>query len=252
MKYINVVRLILIFILIVTGMLVYVFLYENSIRVPSERTYMLLVQGLLLGIFLLSVTGLIFLKTSTGNVNEMIDLEDGFSESEALILSNADRENKIIFKSGRLKVKDNQELNHQSLTDEQTVSDMEIYLHNFYNRYKNFYGDIQKIPVQAEDWQKHEIKRKLIEMGLHALSFARVCKLKKLHRIHDEPNVRLIIENITISELDPSSYRNYTDDPYKTEKRYHILRKIFQEMNLEHLDAIVETVYISPEFLKKP
>lgn len=250
MKYINLVRLILIFILVVTGMLIYVFLYEKSIRVPLERTYILLVQGLLSGIFLLSATCLFLIKTETGNENELTDLEQSSSENKSSNSFDSDQNKKFVFKPVRLKT--NQELNPESVTDEETVSDMEIYLHNFYNKYKNFYGDIQKIPVQPEDWQKHEIKRQLIEMGLHALSFARVCKLKKLHRIDDEPNVRLIIEDLTISELEHSSYRNYTDDPYKTEKRYHILRKIFQEMNLEHLDAIVETVYISPEFLKKP
>jgi hypothetical protein len=30
------------------------------------------------------------------------------------------------------------------------------------------------------------------------------------------------------------------------------LRKIFQEMDLDHLNVLTENVYISPEFLKKP
>ena len=137
-------------------------------------------------------------------------------------------------------------------SDAETLKAMESYLHHFYMCYKNFYGDIQKIPVAADEYQARNIRRQLVEMGLHALSFARAAKLKKLHRRNDEPNITLVNEHLQVDQLEPGSFRMYNEDPYQTEKRYHILRKIFQEMDLDHLNVLVEKVYISPEFLKKP
>ena len=208
--------------------------------------------GLLAGISFLAVIGFLIVKDEN-KIRHEADLheelpdppntKDIFADTQ-LISNSADLVEKTESAIQQLPVP-------EKMNDRETVEAIENYLKHFYDRYKGFYGEVQLIPVEASDIQAQNIRRQLVEMGIHALSFARAAKLSKLTRPNDEPNIRLILEQIDVGELPKSTYRMYTDDPYKTEKRYHILRRIFQEMDLDHLNVLIETVCISPEFLKK-
>lgn len=128
---------------------------------------------------------------------------------------------------------------------------VEKFLEGLYQKYKNFYGDIEGMAIDPKREESRLVKRRLVEMGLLSLSLARAWKLGKLNRPNDEPNIKIITNRYSIAELERRDYRLYSTDPYETEKRYHILRKVFQDLDLDQLDVCVENTYIDPEHLKK-
>lgn len=207
-----------------------------------------LTYGLLILPVLCSLAGLFFLKE-----NQLMDL-DPVTASSNLHQPRATQDVHAEKESDQPTGSEILENTVSGLEDNsgqiETRRAMQEYLAHFYQCYQNFYGDIQKMPADPSREQRQQIKRGLVEMGLHTLSFARAARLNKLHRKNDEPNIRLIVDHLSLRQLEKQTYRMYTDDPYQTEKRYHILRKVFQEMDLDHLNVLVETVYIGTEFIK--
>ena len=125
------------------------------------------------------------------------------------------------------------------------------YINNFITRYGDFYQKIEELSEFPKDEvSKQKIKQQLIEMGLHAHSFARAYSLNRLNRPQKEPNIMLIQENFTIKDLSENDYKVYSENPYETNKRYRFLRAILVEMNIGLLDgALLHDTYLPEKFL---
>lgn len=132
-----------------------------------------------------------------------------------------------------------------------TSETLHRYMTQFLARYDGFYRYIQEIPVRPDAAQKQQIRRNLVEMGLHAHSLARAYKFDPtLQSLADEPNVTLILNGETVPSLPPSAYRTFTDDPQLFDPRYQFLREVLREMDLGQLDNVLaQKVYIAPTYL---
>lgn len=139
-------------------------------------------------------------------------------------------------------------LRQVSTADQDTTR---LFLERFYERFGSFYSDIQQIEGHPDDGQKQQIRRRMVEMALHAYSFVRLSKLNRLHRPYDEPNLLLLLNQRMVGELENVRYRLFTTDAYQTEKRYRFLQKVLLEMDVGSLEAFLEDVYVPAEFLSK-
>jgi hypothetical protein len=130
-------------------------------------------------------------------------------------------------------------------------SNLDQYLIQFRARYGEFYRFLQDIPIQPDEAQKQQIRRWLVEMGLHAHSLARAHKFDPtLNSVAEEPNVTLVLTDQQIETLPPSAYRTFSDDPHVFDRRYQFLRQVLQDMNLGTLDgALAQKMYYTPTYL---
>lgn len=134
---------------------------------------------------------------------------------------------------------------------DQEVEAIRHYVRCFANRYGDFYQMLENLPEPITDEPtKKAIRRQLVEMALHAQSFMRASSLAKMQRPQGEPNLLLITNNWQVSQLDPQTYQLFTDDPYKTSKRYRLLQQILAEMHIGHLEgALLHDIYLTADYL---
>jgi hypothetical protein len=125
----------------------------------------------------------------------------------------------------------------------------QLYMDKFYEQYHDFYDNIQKLPNQPTEADKQQIKRKIVEMGLHAHTWMMVYKLQKMDRLQGEPNVALMMNDGKIEMVDKHIYNNFTTDPYNTPQRIRFLKKIIEEIDIgDSLNAFLNNVYVSKEY----
>lgn len=126
------------------------------------------------------------------------------------------------------------------------------YLTNFYARYGDFYKVIQDIPIEPDEQDKRQIKRRLVEMGLHAHSLARAYKHNPaLDRPADEPNLLLILENKQVGDLPAQAYKTFESGPYKSANNFQFLQQVLLSLDLGELEgALMQTIYLAPRYLK--
>jgi hypothetical protein len=125
----------------------------------------------------------------------------------------------------------------------------QLYMDKFYEQYHDFYDNIQKLPNQPTEVDKQQIKRKIVEMALHAHTWMMVCKLQKMDRLQDEPNVALMMNDGKIEMVDKHIYTDFTTDPYNTPQRIRFLKKIIEEIDIgDNLNAFLNNVHVSNEY----
>jgi hypothetical protein len=125
----------------------------------------------------------------------------------------------------------------------------QLYMDKFYEQYHDFYDNIQKLPNQPTEADKQQIKRKIVEMGLHAHTWMMVYKLQKMDRLQGEPNVALMMNDGKIEMVDKHIYTDFTTDPYNTPQRIRFLKKIIEEIDIgDNLNAFLNNVYVSKEY----
>lgn len=141
---------------------------------------------------------------------------------------------------------------HKAISENEKL--VEKYFENFSKRYGDFFDMIETLPeYPTDEATKQQIKQQLVEMGLHAHSFARAYTFDRLNRPEKEPNLLLIQENKMVNELKPTDYKVFTKNPYETNKRYRFLRAILVEMNIGSLEgALLHDTYLPKEFLTNP
>jgi hypothetical protein len=122
------------------------------------------------------------------------------------------------------------------------------YLTRFVARYGGLYQFLQEIPVQPDEAQKQQVRRWLVEMGLHAHSLARAYKLDPtLNALTEEPNILLILNDQTVKWLPETSYRTFVDDPNVFDRRYQFIHQVLRDMDLGELEnALAQKIYITP------
>ncbi len=126
-----------------------------------------------------------------------------------------------------------------------------IYMENFQKTYGDFYTNLELMTGFPSDEKAiQKAKQQLIEMGLHAHSFARAYLYNYLGRPNKEPNLILIFEQKIVKDLDAGLYRNLSLDGQKTNKRYRYLAQILAEMKISSLEgALLNNTYVSQDTL---
>jgi hypothetical protein len=129
---------------------------------------------------------------------------------------------------------------------------IKTYMKNFLKRYGDLYTNIELLTeYPADEPGKQKIKQNLIEMGLHAHSFARAYLFDYLKRPKKEPNILLIYEAKEVKDLDAKLYKILSLDGQETNKRYRYLAKIIAEMTVNSLEgALLNDTYVSAETFK--
>jgi hypothetical protein len=142
----------------------------------------------------------------------------------------------------------------QSISPSEKEELTRFYLENFYKKYGNFYTTIELFPeFPTDETTKTKVKQQLVEMGLHAHSFARAYLFDYLSRPEKEPNVILIQEQKKVQDLAPDLYKVLTLDGQKTSKRYRFLAKIITEIGIDSLDEVLlNDTYLTKEILNTP
>lgn len=143
---------------------------------------------------------------------------------------------------------DNDEVfQYQKLKSEK--AQIQLYMDKFYEQYYDFYDNIQKLPNQPTEADKQQIKRKIVEMALHAHTWMMVYKLQKTDRLLGEPNVSLMMNDGKIEMVDKRIYTDFTTDPYNTPQRIRFLKKIIEEIDIgDNLNVFLNNFYVSKEY----
>lgn len=127
---------------------------------------------------------------------------------------------------------------HTATGDDQDL--FKKYIENFYKRYGDFYTNIELLTeYPTDELTKQKIKQRLVEMGLHAHSFARAYLFNYLDRPQKEPNTILIYEQKEVKDLDAKLYKILSLDGQETNKRYRYLAKIIAEMTINSLEGVL-------------
>ncbi|QIP15431.1 hypothetical protein G8759_23755 [Spirosoma aureum] len=108
------------------------------------------------------------------------------------------------------------------------------YMLAFYQRYGQFYDDLQTLSTELSEAEKQQIRRRLVEMALHAHAFVEGYQHLPLTRLTEVPNVRLLVQPTNRPDAP-----DLTTDPYKTAKRYRVLLSVLQEMQLGELENVL-------------
>jgi hypothetical protein len=108
------------------------------------------------------------------------------------------------------------------------------YMMAFYQRYGQFYDDLQTLSTELSEAEKQQIRRQLVEMALHAHAFVEGYQHLPLTRLTEVPNVRLLVQ-----PTNRPAAPDLTIDPYKTAKRYRVLLSVLQEMQLGELENVL-------------
>ncbi|MFN8348837.1 MAG: hypothetical protein U0X91_27810 [Spirosomataceae bacterium] len=126
------------------------------------------------------------------------------------------------------------------------------YAKQLYERYGDLFEKLQEGNMPPTETERENILRKLVELALHAHTFAHFGMMDKLGRLEESPNVRLLLENINVSQLPEDQREIFTTRPDKTGVKYRALYEVLKSLNIKQLNVLTEDrIYISEEFWEK-
>lgn len=227
--------------------------------VPLKRSDALVLQAttpqpdhrklrlVLLGLGLLTVLAGLWLTYKYQRTSLVTDLTDDFPTPAAADSPSTESSSELATESPDSAADGREIPDHQA--QEHPLLDQ--YLRQFYERYGDLYQYLHEIPIEPDERQKQTIRRRLVEMALHAHSLARAYKHDpSLSRITDEPNLQLIWYDKQVGDLPPDRYKPFEQGAYAFSKKHQFLQEILQEMNLGHLNgALMQTIYLPPAHL---
>ena len=123
------------------------------------------------------------------------------------------------------------------------------YAKQFYGRYGDLFEQLQKTSIPPTEAEREAILRQLVEMALHAHTFAYFGIMDKLGRLNESPNARLLLENKAVSQLPEDQRKVFTTDPYQTDAKYRALYELLKSLNIKQLNVLAEDrIYILEKF----
>lgn len=128
------------------------------------------------------------------------------------------------------------------------------YARQFYKRYGMLFEELQQESLPLAIGTRERVLQQLIEMALHAHTFAYYGIMDKLSALDQSPNARLLLENRKLEGLPDPPIRVFSPRPYETDTKYRALYDLVKDLPLRELDVLLEDqVHIPPDFfaLKK-
>ncbi|GHB88834.1 hypothetical protein [Persicitalea jodogahamensis] len=126
------------------------------------------------------------------------------------------------------------------------TTQVHAYVRKFYDRYGSLFEDLQTLPLPPNDTARAVVLQKLVEMALHAHSFAYYGIMDRLAQLDQSPNARLLLEDCPASRL---PHRLFTTDAYQTDAKFRALYEIVKSVPIQELDVLLEDqVYVPPAF----
>ncbi|MBU1822896.1 MAG: hypothetical protein KKG00_15520 [Bacteroidetes bacterium] len=131
---------------------------------------------------------------------------------------------------------------------------IQLYARQFYKRYGTLFEELQQESLPLAIGTRERVLQQLIEMALHAHTFAYFGIMDKLGALDQSPNARLLLENRKLEAQPDPPIRVFSPRPYETDAKYRALYDLVKDLPLRELDVLLEDqVYIPPDFfaLKK-
>ncbi len=145
-------------------------------------------------------------------------------------------------------------VNSSFLVPNEELALIQLYVHQFYKRYGTLFEELQQESLPLAIGTRERVLQQLIEMALHAHTFAYYGIMDKLSALDQSPNAQLLLENRKLEGLPDPPIRVFSPRPYETDTKYRALYDLVKDLPLRELDVLLEDqVYIPPDFfaLKK-